>query len=84
MKLPKRCYGPSADRATHCRNCRPGRPLCRFRRETPCLCDAYHYPHRPGSGRCDDVAALEAWIYGPERSREPTRIEVMARMWRRA
>jgi len=40
------------------RGCRLGRPLCaRQRRKTkkyrPCTCQAYHYPHRHGSGRCE-------------------------------
>jgi hypothetical protein len=34
------------------RTCRPGRPLCKRRRPTPCQCGLYHYPHRPGSGLC--------------------------------
>lgn len=83
MRRPKRCHGTDAARAVHCRECRPGRPLCRYRRARPCCCGAYHYPHRPGSGRCGDAAALEAWTYGPP-AHEPTRIEIMARMWRRA
>jgi hypothetical protein len=43
----KQCY----DHA-HVKDCRPGRPLCRYRRAAPCWCLAYHYPHRLGSGAC--------------------------------
>lgn len=50
MKL---CYGPTK----HVKDCRPGRPLCRWMRvvranRRPCRCDAYHFVHRTGSGAC--------------------------------
>lgn len=32
----------------HSEHCRPGRPLCRWRRKT-CRCDAVPWPHRKGS-----------------------------------
>jgi hypothetical protein len=39
------------------KDCRPTRPRCRLSRlksatYQQCLCSAYHYPHRYGSGRC--------------------------------
>jgi len=44
-------------RYSHAPGCRLGRPLCRWRRaespkHRPCLCSAYPFPHRPGSGYC--------------------------------
>lgn len=43
----------------HRGGCCPGRPTCRYQRREAgiCHCEAYHYPHRVGSGRC---------LYGPE------------------
>jgi hypothetical protein len=45
-----RCWGPTH----HVRDCRLGRPLCRWRRREKglCYCDALHYPHRMGSDGC--------------------------------
>jgi hypothetical protein len=39
-----RCSGPHR----HIKSCRPGRPLCRWRRDKPCNCDAAPFPHRRG------------------------------------
>lgn len=43
------CWGPEAHK--HKAGCRPGRPLCRWRRRAKglCSCPAFHYPHRDGS-----------------------------------
>jgi hypothetical protein len=30
-----------------------------------CTCDAYHYPHRMGSGLCGNVEKLETFVHGP-------------------
>lgn len=45
-----RCSGP----CRHFKECRPGRPLCRWRRRLKgiCTCTAYPYPHRDGGGAC--------------------------------
>jgi hypothetical protein len=47
-----RC-GPGVNTKHH-PNCRPGRPLCRYRRREKgiCTCTAYHFPHRLNSGAC--------------------------------
>lgn len=29
------------------------------------MCDAYHYPHRMGSGRCGNREAQETFAHGP-------------------
>lgn len=69
-EAPRSCFGPDAARAHHARGCRPGRPLCRFMRvrrdnRRPCGCDAYHFPHRKGSGQCSNpyhtFMSLEDW-----------------------
>ena len=61
MQVPKRrkqtCYGNEHIGYKHAPDCRRGRPQCAAMRKTnpkrkPCGCDAYHYPHRYGSGRC--------------------------------
>lgn len=41
----------------HKKDCRPGRPLCRWQRRIrpqrrKCECGGYHFPHRHGSGCC--------------------------------
>jgi hypothetical protein len=61
-KFSRSCFGPDAERAHHAKGCRPGRPLCRFMRtrcenRKPCGCDAYHFPHRKGSGQCGNPYA---------------------------
>ena len=61
----KRCWGPKADQ--HARECRRGRPLCRWRRSRPCGCDRYHFPHRPESGRCGDEQKFIEWMMTPRR-----------------
>jgi len=66
---PRTCHGNEISGFTHARNCRPGRPLCRARRKIrekrrPCGCDAYHFPHRKGSGACGDVELRWARVYG--------------------
>ncbi len=39
-------------KVVHDPKCRPGRPLCPWRRKaTVCHCSALHYPHRKGSVR---------------------------------
>lgn len=52
LENPSRC-GPAIDTKHH-PNCRPGRPLCRYRRRERgiCTCTAYHFPHRRDSGAC--------------------------------
>lgn len=60
-----RCSGPFR----HCKECRKGRPLCRWRRKLTkkykkCDCDRYHFPHRMGSGRCGDEEKYIAWMMG--------------------
>lgn len=62
MSAP-RCWGKEPHK--HRKGCRRGRPLCRWRRPRPCDCGAYHYPHREGSGRCNDLAAINEWLHGP-------------------
>lgn len=62
----KHCHGP----ARHKVSCRPGRPLCRWRRKTRwgvCLCGNYHFPHRLGSGACGDPGKLWAELDKPRR-----------------
>lgn len=48
----KHCWGAAKEQ--HVRGCRPGRPLCRWRRNAKglCHCEAYHYAHQHGSGNC--------------------------------
>ncbi len=62
---PATCWGPAAEQ--HSISCRPGRPLCRWRRkDTPlCHCDKYPYPHRDNSGVCNDDAAYLAMLMKP-------------------
>jgi hypothetical protein len=50
-----RCWGHHGHKA----GCRPGRPLCRWRR-TKCDCPAYHFPHRDGGGRCGHPERMQA------------------------
>lgn len=57
----------------HRPDCRPGRPLCRYRRKAPtgrnqmCDCEAYHHRHRWGSGHCaggyPDPVKMEAFLH---------------------
>lgn len=61
----KKCWGK--EKRKHRRECRRGRPLCRWRRTRPCACAAYHFPHRPGSGRCGDVSEMDLHVYGPRK-----------------
>lgn len=66
---PKTC-----GRHEHREDCRPGRPLCRYRRRAGvlktaiCDCDAYHHRHRWGGGRCaggfPDPVKMYAWVEG--------------------
>lgn len=58
---PKHCHvSPCGTVESHKRNCRPGRPLCRWRRApSKCGCDAYHYPHRRNGGLCNET---NRWI----------------------
>lgn len=59
-----RCWGLA--RECHVKGCRTTRPLCRYRRKSSvCYCDAYHYPHRDGSGRCGDAEAMDRFVNGP-------------------
>lgn len=56
MSSVKNCHG-NEHRQFHARGCRPARPLCRLRRRLRenrrvCVCDAYLFPHRHGSGVC--------------------------------
>ncbi len=51
-----KCYG-NEFKCTHAPGCRPGRPLCKWRRKATskyhvCNCPAYFFPHRSGSGLC--------------------------------
>lgn len=53
---PAQCYC-NRNEEHHKKGCHPARPLCRWMRKrskkyTACNCDAYHYPHRPGSRAC--------------------------------
>ncbi len=66
------CWGTDAQHAHHVSGCRPGRPLCKFRRmerenRRVCHCGAYHFPHRYGSGRCGDAEWMEMFVHGPAR-----------------
>lgn len=49
----------------HDRRCRPGRPLCRWRRRAaqgaPCHCDVFHFPHRGGS--CTKYGGVPKVLY---------------------
>ena len=65
MRRPAKCHGPRDGQ--HAAGCRLGRPACRWRRRDKgiCLCVAYHFPHRDGSGRCGDPVACDAWANGP-------------------
>jgi hypothetical protein len=63
MARPAVCWGAANHK--HKPGCRKGRPLCRWRRASPCTCPAYHYPHRNGSGRCGDPVKMDAWVHGP-------------------
>lgn len=95
MARREACWRREGDRAVfHCRQCRPGRPCCKFRRAElaakrakverplpPCDCPAYKFPHRQGSGICGDPDAFAAKVYGPSviKSREiPTYAEAAA------
>jgi hypothetical protein len=66
-----RCYGPCAAKVTHTKRCRPGRPLCRWRRLVRwgiCWsCGAYHFPHRLGGGLCGKPEAIYAEMERPMR-----------------
>lgn len=35
-----------------------------------CGCDAYHFPHRFGGGRCNHPDRMWAYLYGPEVAQE--------------
>lgn len=70
MVYPKFCYGNEFNHY-HARACRPGRPLCRFMRKVrpqrrACGCDAYHFPHRFGGGRCNHPDRMWVYLYGQE------------------
>lgn len=58
MRRREHCSGPER----HVKNCRPGRPLCRWRRAKPCGCDRYWFPHRPESGRCGSEEKYVEWM----------------------
>lgn len=66
------CFG-NHYHVTHVAACRATRPLCRWRRKAlgVCVCVAYHFPHRHGSGRCIEgkkgQAAYQAWLETPRR-----------------
>jgi RadC-like JAB domain-containing protein/uncharacterized protein DUF5661 len=55
----------------HRGGCCPGRPTCRYQRREAglCHCEAYHYPHRSGSGRCvygpEGAARMDRLVHGP-------------------
>ena len=70
------CYGADPAHAVHVKGCRPGRPLCRYRRlerpnRAPCHCGAYPFAHRTGSGRCGDPERMETFVHGPLRAAPP-------------
>jgi hypothetical protein len=53
---PGQCHA-TASAERHAPGCHPARPLCRYMRKRTakravCRCDAYHFPHRSGSGAC--------------------------------
>lgn len=53
--------------AVHVKACRKSRPLCRWRRReigVVCGCDAYHFPHRRGSGCCGNLERRWARDFG--------------------
>lgn len=58
---PLKCCGDAEHQ--HRRECRKGRPLCRWRRRAAglCRCSMYHYPHRAKSGACG--AGVPAALY---------------------
>lgn len=70
MSHPKICYGPNPGQ--HAKGCRPGRPLCRWRRREAakyrvCDCGKVWFPHRLGwcqSGAADRYAFRK--MYGDE------------------
>lgn len=66
---PAECWGPEDGK--HKRGCRPGRPLCRWRRKKRaqgfCHCHAYHFPHRPKSGLCGNDEAYLRHLMTPRR-----------------
>jgi hypothetical protein len=94
------CYGTDPAHAHHVKACRPGRPLCKYRRlerenRRPCYCGAYPFAHRHGSGRCGDPEKMETFVHGPLRPvegpgmvtvapDEPDEIESFADWWERA
>jgi hypothetical protein len=61
------CWGPES--AKHVHACRPGRPLCRWRRKLRgiCSCDAYHFPHRTNGGNCGKPERIWALLDLPRR-----------------
>jgi hypothetical protein len=65
VERPAKCWGPRAEQ--HCAGCRIGRPRCRWRRKAVglCHCEAYHYPHRKGSGPCGNDEAMALICWGP-------------------
>ncbi len=68
-KYPKSCHGNEHNGVKHAKGCRRGRPLCRWMRKTNpkrkvCGCDAYHFPHRKGSGRCGNEKLRWMHEYG--------------------
>lgn len=68
MAHSKHCYGPSVAKVKHKPECRPGRPLCRWRRAARwgiCSCSCYHFPHRAGSGAC--ATGVPAGLFAPMR-----------------
>lgn len=65
------CRRSSSGVEVHDKGCRPGRPLCSYRRaQNPkrkaCGCGVYHYPHRIGSGACGNpffpFVSNERWM----------------------
>jgi proteasome lid subunit RPN8/RPN11 len=78
---PKCGPDPHSGKWAHRGGCCPGRPTCRYQRREVglCYCEAYHYPHRSGSGRCvygpEGIARMDRWVYGPRRDAEEERQE---------
>ena len=61
----KRCW-----KDFHIQGCRKGRPRCREMRRLatgrgPCICPAYHFPHRFGSGVCGNPMLMNDLVWGP-------------------
>jgi hypothetical protein len=62
---------PMSGKWRHRGGCCPGRPTCRQQRkeEGLCHCEAYHYPHRSGSGDCllgpEGPERMDRKVFGP-------------------